>query len=95
MNLFEIASKRKIRFKTGKGYLSTEDLWSLSKKSLDLIYNTVINDMEKDNKGLIPVTEDVKFINNTKLKIIIYLFNYKKSNDVKIIQKPDNTEEIL
>ena len=36
-NLFEKASKMKLRFSTTKGVLSTEDLWDLSLESLDRI----------------------------------------------------------
>ena len=35
MNIFERASRGKLRFQLGKGQASTEDLWDLSLESLD------------------------------------------------------------
>lgn len=35
MNIFERASRGKLRFPTSKGHLSTEDLWDLSLQDLD------------------------------------------------------------
>lgn len=37
MDIFERASRAKLRFSTSKGQLSTEDLWDLSLTSLDTI----------------------------------------------------------
>lgn len=40
-NIFEKASKQKLRFATTKGMLSTEELWDLSLESLDNIAKSV------------------------------------------------------
>lgn len=40
MNMFEFASKNKLRF-PHKGVISTEDLWDLSVKDLDSIFKTL------------------------------------------------------
>ena len=40
MNIFERASKLKLRFTTARGSLTTEDLWTLSKPSIDRIMKT-------------------------------------------------------
>jgi len=37
MNIFEKASKKAIRFTTGRGQITTEDLWGMSLESLDII----------------------------------------------------------
>lgn len=40
MNVFEYATRRKVRFPF-KGQISTEDLWDLSLENLDSIYKTL------------------------------------------------------
>ncbi len=40
MNVFEYATRRKVRFPF-KGQISTEDLWDLSLENLDTIYKTL------------------------------------------------------
>ena len=37
LNIFEKASKQKLRFVTSKGMISSEDLWDMSLQSLDII----------------------------------------------------------
>lgn len=41
MNIFEAASKRKLRFQMAKGPISVEELWDLSLTSLDNLAKTV------------------------------------------------------
>lgn len=41
MNIFESASKRKLRFQTSKGSISSEELWDLSLTSLDTLAKAV------------------------------------------------------
>lgn len=41
MNIFEQASRLKLRFQTTKGFLSVEDLWELSLTSLDIVAKAV------------------------------------------------------
>ena len=36
-NLFEMATRNKMRFSSTKGELSVEDLWDLSDKDLDVV----------------------------------------------------------
>lgn len=36
-NIFESASKKALRFTTGRGQITTEDLWGMSLESLDII----------------------------------------------------------
>lgn len=52
MDIFEIASKKKTRFTSSKGVLSTEDLWALSLESLDSMarsLNKQIRDLDEES----------------------------------------------
>ena len=40
-NLFEMATRNKLRFSSTKGELSVEDLWDLSEKDLDVVYKNL------------------------------------------------------
>jgi len=57
MNMFETATKQKLRFSTTKGSLSVEELWDLSVTSLDNLAKGV-NKLLKD-------TEEESFIPNS------------------------------
>lgn len=48
MNIFERASRGKVRFATSKGYLSTEDLWDLSLQSLDAIAKGISKKLKEE-----------------------------------------------
>ncbi|MBD8836230.1 hypothetical protein IFU39_00155 [Paenibacillus sp. CFBP 13594] len=77
-NIFEIATKTKIRFQF-KGLMSTEDLWDLSVENLDSIFKTLnsqlkqvkeeslLNSKTKEDKELDVKIELVKHIVSTKL----------------------------
>lgn len=52
MNIFEAASKKKLRFSVLKGTISTEDLWDLSLESLDLLargLNKQLKDLDEES----------------------------------------------
>ena len=77
MNIFEIATRNKIRF-SFKGIIATEDLWDLSLVSLDSIYKTLnakskqakeeslLNTKSKDDEMLETQIEIIKHIVETK-----------------------------
>lgn len=48
MNIFEQASRKRLRFNSAKGTLSVEDLWELSLESLDTI-GRAVNKQIKDS----------------------------------------------
>lgn len=74
MNIFEQASRQKLRFDTAKGQIATEDLWSLSLTSLDTIAKNVnrilkaeteesfISTRSKSNEELELKLEILKFV---------------------------------
>ena len=53
-NLFIAASRKKIRFSTGRGLLATEDLWELSLEDLDRLAVQAHDELERsDTKSFI------------------------------------------
>ncbi len=50
MDIFEKASRLKLRFTTTKGLLSVEDLWDLSLTSLDTIAKAVNKRLKEENE---------------------------------------------
>lgn len=59
-NIFEYATRRKLRFNMSKGIIMTEDLWDLSLESL----NTLAKSLNKKIKE----SEEEDFIGKTKMK---------------------------
>jgi len=49
MNIFELATKSKLRFKVANGILGTEDLWDLSLESLNSLAKS-LNKIPKDSE---------------------------------------------
>ena len=78
-NLFEMATRNKMRFPSTKGELSVEDLWDLSDKDLDVVYKnlkdqevksseeSLLDDANVDPK-LTAAIGSVKYIFTTKRK---------------------------
>lgn len=46
INLFELATRKKYRFQTSKGFLSVEELWDLSLTSLDAIARAINKELK-------------------------------------------------
>ena len=59
-NIFEYATRRKLRFNMSKGVIMTEDLWDLSLESL--------NTLAKSLNRKIKESEEEDFIGKTKIK---------------------------
>jgi hypothetical protein len=49
-NIFEIASRKRIRFSTNKGLLGVEELWDLSLQSLDTIAKAVNKQLKESQE---------------------------------------------
>lgn len=50
MNIFERASRSKLRFASSKGFLSTEDLWELSLERLDTLAKAVNRELKASSE---------------------------------------------
>jgi hypothetical protein len=91
-NIFEIASRQKLRFETAVGMISTEDLWSLpltsnSKVSLDSLAVA----LNKELKG-----SEESFVTSTKKDEVLKLkFDLVKHViDVRMEENKKKTEEL-
>lgn len=58
VNIFEYASRNKVRFTTSKGVITTEDLWDLSLESLNSIAKSL-------NKKIKEMNDEEDFINKS------------------------------
>lgn len=82
MNLFEQATRNKLRFASSKGLLSTEDLWTLTLEQL----NIIAVELNKELKET-----EISFINSTKANELLQLkFDVVKFIiDVKLAEKEE------
>ena len=81
MNIFERASKQKLRFGTGRGLLSVEEVWELSLTALDALARRVNKELkETDDESFI----DAKTTVNTELNLrrAYNTSNMSKANQV-------------
>lgn len=60
MEKFELASRKKLRFPTTKGFLSIEDLWDLSLPSLDNIAKGVNKQLKESEEESFITTRTTK-----------------------------------
>lgn len=78
MNIFEQASKQRLRFQTSKGFIGVEDLWDLSLEHLDEVAKVankaLENSSEKSfvtNKGTADKKAQLRF------DVVIHIINHK------------------
>lgn len=77
MNLFEYATRNKLRF-AYKGVISVEDLWDLDLESLDYIYKGLKKQTKVDEEeGLLTKKVENEKL-NVAIKIVEHIFNVKK-----------------
>lgn len=79
-NLFEVASRRKLRFDSKHGKITVEELWDLSLESIDSIAVALNNKIK--------TTETVSFVSDVssantedklKFDIVIHIINTRKA----------------
>jgi hypothetical protein len=87
MNKFELASKVKLRFNSGKGLVSVEDLWDLpltglpSLNSIAIsIYRSIKSDEEESfvSQAKTPAARKEERLQNIKLDIVKHIINAKE-----------------
>lgn len=77
-NLFEKASKMKLRFSTTKGVLSTEDIWDLSLESLDKIAKNLYKQIkESEEISFISEKSSEDTLASIKLEIVKFVITFK------------------
>lgn len=84
-DLFLSASRRQLRFATSRGFITTEDLWSLSLKSLDSIGQAVIANLKPGTSSLLEnpdtkTTQD-EADNQLRLEIIKAVITIKQEEN--------------
>lgn len=85
MNIFEKASKEKIRFNTSQGMLSTEQLWELKLTPLAKIVRALKKELNKDND------DELSFLDSTVIvdKTVQLKFEVAKSVYISLKEEVD------
>lgn len=92
-NLFEVASRRKLRFDSKHGKITVEELWDLSLESIDSIAVALNNKIK--------TTETVSFVSNVssvntedklKFDIVIHIINTRKAESDALRERAVNAE---
>lgn len=83
-NIFESASKKKLRFSTSKGQLAIEDLWTLSLISLNTIAIAVNKKLkEEQEESFLDETPRGSYDDRLRLDILKYIIETKKDEEKK------------
>ncbi len=83
MNIFENASKTKVRFETSKGEVSVEELWDLSLTSLDSIAKVISKELkEASEESFISKKSSA----NTKLELKMEIIKYVIQGRLKEVE---------
>ena len=77
-NLFEMATRSKLRFPSTKGELSVEDLWDLSDKDLDEVYKNLKDQEVKSSEESLLDDANVDPKLTAAIGIVRYIFTTKR-----------------
>ncbi len=78
-NLFEMATRSKMRFPSTKGELSVEDLWDLSDKDLDVVYKNLKDQEVKSSEESLLDDANVDPKLTAAIGIVKYIFTTKRN----------------
>lgn len=78
-NLFEMATRNKMRFPSTKGELSVEDLWNLSDKDLDVVYKNLKDQEVKSSEESLLDDANVDPKLTAAIGIVKYIFTTKRN----------------
>lgn len=91
INLFETASKQKLRFQSIKGLLTTEDLWDLPLEqpdkakepvaNLDAIAVELDNQLQSNSKSFVRTKSKEANLTELKLEIVKYVIKCKQAEE--------------
>ena len=79
-NLFEMATRNKMRFPSTKGELSVEDLWDLSDKDLDVVYKNLKDQEVKSSEESLLDDANVDPKLTAAIGIVKYIFTTKRND---------------
>lgn len=77
-NLFEMATRNKMRFPSTKGELSVEDLWDLCDKDLDVVYKNLKDQEVKSSEESLLDDANVDPKLTAAIGIVRYIFTTKR-----------------
>lgn len=78
-NLFEMATRSKLRFPSTRGELSVEDLWDLSDKDLDVVYKNLKDQEVKSSEESLLDDANVDPKLTAAIGIVKYIFTTKRN----------------
>lgn len=94
-NLFEMATRNKMRFPSTKGELSVEDLWDLSDKDLDVVYKNLKDQEVKSSEESLLDDANVDPKLTAAIGIVRYIFTTKRNERLEakeLIDKKRNQQ---
>jgi DNA-binding phage protein len=95
MDIFERASRAKLRFSTSKGQLSTEDLWDLSLTSLDTIAKATNKRLKEEaEESFIETKTKESSENQLQLDILKHVINAKLTAQEAAKKRADTMGQI-
>jgi hypothetical protein len=78
MNIFEEASRKKLRFSVPKGTMNVEDLWDLSLEDLDNIAKGINRQLKAaDEESFITTRSKENTIENLRFDVILHVITVK------------------
>lgn len=96
MEIFERASRKKLRFSTNKGLITAEDLWDLSLTSLDTIAKAVNKQLreESEESFITPSSSATKTDLTLRLDILKHVIGVKMTQAEARKKATERTEEL-
>lgn len=94
-NLFEMATRNKLRFPSTKGELFVEDLWDLSDKDLDVIYKNLKDQEVKSSEESLLDDANVDPKLTVAIGIVKHIFTTKRNERLEakeLIDKKRNQQ---
>lgn len=94
-NLFEMATRNKMRFPSTKGELFVEDLWDLSDKDLDVIYKNLKDQEVKSSEESLLDDANVDPKLTVAIGIVKHIFTTKRNERLEakeLIDKKRNQQ---
>lgn len=96
--MFEVATRTKMRFPF-KGLVSTEDVWELPLKDLDLIFKKLNSQIKQEQEeSLMEIKSKEDKILDMQIEIVKYIFETKTREENSRLQakeKKDKKQKIL
>lgn len=97
-NIFEIASKKRLRFDSKVGLLSVEDLWDLpltskTKASLDEVAITINNRLKQQTESFVTETSAVNAEDSLKMEIVKHIIGVRKAETAAAAERIKRQEQ--